>query len=79
MRYIIVVISVICVLGDTIAQDITDDIIRDAMVFRQKHKRRDISYTDAIGYAFARAHHLLFLTGDKAFKDIPGVKHVPGG
>jgi len=57
--------------------DITNDVIRNATAFRLKHKRRNISYADAIGYAFARVHELTFLTGDKAFTDIPHVKHVP--
>ncbi len=65
------------ILASIPTQEVTDDIIRAATAFRHKHKHRNISYTDAIGYAFARAEGLTFLTGDKAFLDIPHVKHIP--
>ncbi len=58
------------------ASEITDDVIRDAMIFRKQYKKRNISFTDAVGYAFARKNNLLFLTGDKEFKDLPGVEFV---
>jgi predicted nucleic acid-binding protein len=57
-------------------QDISDEVISEAMVFRQKFKKRDISYADAIGYVFARKNDVLFLTGDRQFKDLPGVEFV---
>jgi len=57
-------------------QEITNDVIRDAILFRQQFKKRDLSYADAIGYAFARRHDLLFLTGDRQFKNLPGVEYV---
>jgi predicted nucleic acid-binding protein len=59
------------------AAEVTDDVIRDAMLFRKQHKKRGISYTDAIGYVFARKQNLVFLTGDSQFKDLPGVEFVP--
>ena len=55
---------------------IPDDVIRAAMLFRKRHKKRDLSYADAIGYAFARKHDVLFLTGDRQFRDLPGVEFV---
>jgi len=57
-------------------QEISDDVIQEAMLFRQKYKKNDFSYADAIGYAFARKNNLLFLTGDRQFKDLPGVEFV---
>ena len=36
-----------------------------------------VSYVDALGYTLAQKHDLVFLTGDKAFKGIEGVEHVP--
>lgn len=57
-------------------QDVTNDIIQEAMLFRQKYKKRNVSNADAIGYTFARKNELLFLTGDKQFKDLPGVEFV---
>jgi predicted nucleic acid-binding protein len=58
------------------ASEISDEIIRDAMMIRLQYKKKELSYADAIGYAFARKHNLLFLTGDKQFKDLPGVEFV---
>ncbi len=35
-----------------------------------------ISYVDAIGYSLAQRRKLRFLTGDRAFKGLPGVAFV---
>lgn len=56
--------------------EIGDDVIVEAMIFKQKHKKRKLSAADVIGYTFARKNNLLFLTGDMQFKDMPGVKYV---
>lgn len=56
--------------------EISDDVIQDAMIFRKKHIKRNISYADAIGYTLAMHNKLLFLTGDNQFKDLPGVEFV---
>lgn len=58
------------------AQEIPDEVIRQAMLLRKQYKKRDISYADAIGYAFARNQDALFLTGDRQFKDLPAVEFV---
>ena len=58
------------------ASEIPDDVIRNAMILRLQHKKKALSYADAIGYAFAKKHNLLFLTGDKQFKDLTGVEYV---
>lgn len=57
-------------------QEISDDIIVEAVILRKKEKRRDLSYADCVGYCFARKNNLLFLTGDKEFKDLPSVEFV---
>lgn len=57
-------------------QEFSDEIIHDALLFRKEHKKRDLSFADAIGYVFAQKHNLLFLTGDRQFKDLPGVEFV---
>ncbi len=57
-------------------QDISDEVIESAMLFRKENKKKDISYADAIGYAFALKHNLIFLTGDRQFKELPGVEFV---
>lgn len=56
--------------------DIDDETIKEAMEFRLENAHRDLSYVDCVGYALARRNGLLFLTGDKAFKDLPGVEYV---
>ena len=56
--------------------DVPNAVIRDAMLFRKKYSRRNISYADAVGYMLAIKHGLLFLTGDQAFEGLPGVEFV---
>lgn len=54
----------------------TDDLFAAAR-FRATHATRRMSHVDALGYVLARKHGMRFLTGDKAFKGIDGVEHVP--
>ncbi len=52
--------------------------IADSMKLRLelKHKGRDISYADALGYSLSRKMGLKFLTGDKAFRGLGGVEYL---
>ena len=61
-----------------IVRDIPPEVALDAAQFRHEMRRRkrDCSYVDAWGYAAARSLGLPFLTGDPAFKGIPGVEFV---
>ena len=56
----------------------TDDDLFHAAVFReaQPRRRRQLSYVDALGYVLARRLKLRFLTGDDAFRGLPGVLFV---
>ncbi len=56
--------------------DLDDETVKEAMEFRLENKRSVLSYVDCVGYALARRNGLLFLTGDKAFKGLPGVEYV---
>ncbi|MEK6908441.1 MAG: PIN domain-containing protein [Nanoarchaeota archaeon] len=56
--------------------DIEDETLKKAIKFRKEHKKKDISYTDAIGYIYAKEHGMKFLTGDKAFEGMAGVEYV---
>ena len=56
--------------------DIEDETLKNAIKFRKEHKKKDISYTDAIGYIYAKEHGMKFLTGDKVFENILGVEYV---
>ncbi|MBI4918299.1 PIN domain-containing protein [archaeon] len=55
---------------------VSDEIVKEALLFRKQNKKKDLSYADSIGYVFARKNNLLFLTGDQQFKELPGVEYV---
>jgi predicted nucleic acid-binding protein len=54
----------------------TKDTIKQAMIFRKKHKKRKISYADCIGHQIALDRNIRFLTGDNQFRDFPNVEFV---
>ena len=56
--------------------DVDSEIVLDAITLRKGQKRRDLSYTDCIGYSFAKRHDLLFLTGDEQFRTFEKVEFV---
>jgi uncharacterized protein len=56
---------------------ISDEILKQAIKFRKEvYKKRKISYSDAIGYTYAINNNMIFLTGDKEFKDMDKVEFV---
>ncbi len=58
------------------AIEIDDPVIKQAMEFRFANKYKNLSYVDCIGYTIATQRNIKFLTGDKEFKDMPGVEYV---
>lgn len=60
----------------------SDDTILRAMEFRRSHPepgqpgRYRFSYIDAVGYTLAREQGLLFVTGDRDFRGLPGVEYL---
>jgi|SRR3989344_1905199 len=56
--------------------DFDYEVIELAMIFKLKNKDKKLSYADCIGYAFSNINKIKFLTGDKEFKDFPGVEFV---
>ncbi len=50
--------------------------IKNAMKFRQLHKKRKLSYADCLGYQVAKENGIQFLTGDKEFKNLENVEFV---
>ena len=50
--------------------------IKEATEFRQKEKKRNLSYADCIGYIASKNLGVKFLTGDMQFKDMPNVEFV---
>ena len=56
--------------------DIDDGVLKDAIKFRKKHKNKNLSYTDCIGYVYALKKNMVFLTGDKEFQNMDNVEFV---
>ena len=52
------------------------NILLKAVEFRRLHKKSDLSFFDAVGYVFAQENKISFVTGDKEFKDMPGVEFI---
>lgn len=51
-------------------------IMVQAQLFRFTNKSKNISFFDGVGYCYAQENNLLFVTGDREFKDLKGVKHI---
>ncbi len=56
--------------------EIKDEILKEAIKFRKENKKNDLSYTDCIGYVYAKKNNLKFLTGDKEFENMANVEFV---
>ncbi len=50
------------------------DILKEAMKFKRKYTRQDVSFFDAVSYIFSLKNGYLFVTGDKEFEKITGVE-----
>lgn len=59
----------------TIVQ-ISDEVLKEAIKFRKQNKKKDLSYTDCIGYIYSLRNNLKFLTGDKEFQGLKNVEFV---
>lgn len=47
-----------------------------AMRFKYENRSKNFSFVDCVGYTLAEENGLTFLTGDKEFKEMPGVEFV---
>ena len=56
--------------------EVDDDTFKEAIRFRKEHKKKDLSYTDCIGYIYSKRNNLKFLTGDSKFEFLPFVEFV---
>ena len=54
----------------------TRNDVEDAVEVRLQNRKLDLSYADALGYAYAKRRNILFLTSDRAFKGMPNVELV---
>ncbi len=52
------------------------EILIEAVKFRQKHKKSNLSFFDAVGYIFSLKKGYKFVTGDKEFEKLKGVEFV---
>ena len=57
-------------------KELDAETIKEAMLFRVQHKKRDLSPTDCISYVMALKLNLKFLTGDRQFEDMNDVEFV---
>lgn len=55
---------------------ISDEVLKEAIKFRKKHKNKDLSYTDCIGYIYALKNNMKFLTGDREFEAMENVEFI---
>ena len=55
---------------------ISNSIIIEAMDFRKKYNKRNLSYVDCVGYVISKKMGIRFLTGDKQFSDLPNVEYI---
>ncbi len=56
--------------------ELSDEIIKKAIKFREENKKRDLSYADSLGYVYSLENDLIFLTGDKEFESMKKVEFV---
>ncbi|MEK6899271.1 MAG: PIN domain-containing protein [Nanoarchaeota archaeon] len=49
------------------------EILIEAVKFRHKNKKSNISFFDAVGYIFALKNNYHFVTGDKEFENLANV------
>jgi len=59
-----------------ISVDVNFKDILDASRFRIKNLKKKLSYIDCLGYSVAINRNLIFLTGDKEFKEMENVEFV---
>lgn len=50
--------------------------VEAAMKLRHELRNLELSYADALGYYISKREGVDFLTGDKAFKGLPGVRFL---
>jgi predicted nucleic acid-binding protein len=58
------------------AMSFPPSVIPSAMQYKLKRKADRLSYADCLGFAFAQNISIPFLTGDKQFEGLPGVRFV---
>ena len=57
-------------------KELDAETIKEAMLFRCKHKKRNLSPADCISYIMGLKLNLRFLTGDRQFEGMENVEFV---
>jgi len=55
---------------------VTDEDVKKANELKLKHKDRDVSFIDCLGYTIAGRLKIKFVTGDKEFEGLDNVEFV---
>ncbi len=58
------------------AIQIDRNVLLEAVKFRRKHSKTNISFFDAVGYIFSIKNGFYFVTGDKEFEKFKNVEFV---
>lgn len=53
---------------------VSKEVLIEAIKFRHKHKKSDISFFDTVGYIFSIKNSYYFVTGDKEFENFQNVE-----
>ena len=53
----------------SLCRPVSGDILIKAVVYRIEHKQQNLSFFDCVGYMYALENEMLFVTGDKEFKE----------
>ncbi len=59
-----------------VLRDDSPALIWQTAQFKLARRRDNLSYADCLGYCYAQANGILFLTGDEQFKETPGVRFI---
>lgn len=57
-----------------LCRPVSRDILIKAVTYRIDNKKQNLSFFDCVGYLFAVENKIIFVTGDKEFKDKPNVQ-----
>jgi len=58
------------------SKGVSKEILIEAVKYRQKNKKKNLSFFDCVGYIFSVKNKINFLTGDKEFESLPSVEFV---
>jgi len=58
------------------SMDVQKKILLKAQKFRYLNKKKNLSFFDCVGYIFSKENNYIFVTGDKEFKNVEGVKFI---